>query len=313
MECLSAVFSIPLFTADLYNPFLFHYTCLEKRRTGYCSAMLDSLINTALHYKENGKIPYVGRVAQDTNRLRLSQLCFFLVGVLLTREHQLTPIASNISTDIRLLHIRQHGDFCFKEEREILQKDGERINTLMQEEDRIFSYVVDPFAKSLAFDENEQKLKRWITNFTSILRNPYEVEHSILPFSMKVTELFDEGLYAFFRICHMSSRFKSLMVMNKKSASLTYIFIYHLVELYFSADDPHLFDILISLLMDLSGDKDYCLNLNQGITESVLIKRLPVISGSYLNLCFITFCYLLLDAQVFVVYHLNFLAILKNL
>lgn len=65
--------------------------------------------------------------------------------------------------------------------------------------------------------------------------------------------------------------------------------------------------------MELSADKNYCFNLNQPLEESVMIDQLPVVTGSYMDLLFVSFCYFLIDSQSYQPYFDNLFAIMKNL
>jgi hypothetical protein len=94
---------------------------------------------------------------------------------------------------------------------------------------------------------------------------------------------------------------------------MNYMLIYYLVDIYNSGMRSGLFEILTALILELSSSKEYCTNLKEPIQESVLITGIPIVSGSYADLFFVTFSYLMIESDQHMGYFANFLAILKNL
>ena len=80
----------------------------------------------------------------------------------------------------------------------------------------------------------------------------------------------------------------------KETIGINYMIIYYLVDIYNTGMRSGLFEILTALILELSSNKNYCLNLNEQIQESVLIPGIPIVSGSYMDLFFVTFAYLMI-------------------
>ena len=144
--------------------------------------------------------------------------------------------------------------------------DPERMDTLTGRQGgnvEQFNFKRDYLARYIQEENDEFKLRVWLDKFLTILRNPYDCDQTILPGSMRKTEFFDEVFYIFHRICRLNSKFRSMIIMDPNTSSLNYILIYYLIDLYYSDEEnTGLFEVIISLLMELSCDKTYCLNLN---------------------------------------------------
>ena len=82
--------------------------------------------------------------------------------------------------------------------------------------------------------------------------------------------------------------------------------IYYLVDIYNSGMRSGLFEILTALILELTSHWYYCLSLNQKIQESVLISGIPIVSGTYNDLFFVTFTYLMIESDQHMGYFANF-------
>lgn len=319
LESVISLLSFSVYQNNSFNYFLFFLSSYEKRKPGFCSLFLQSLIHQSMSYQENGALPYGGSIGGNSDTLRTSSISGLIASICLTREHQMQAITDEFDTNFKLYQIREHLTASSEEDKDIMEQtdDPERVDTLTNRKGgngEEFNFKRDYLAKYIQGEDDEFKLRVWLDKFLKILRNPYDSEQTLLPGSMKRTELFDEVFYIFHRICRINGKFRNMIIMDPNTSSLNYILIYYLVDLYYNqGESTGLFEVIIALLMELSCDKTYCLNLNQPITESVLIEKLPVISGNYTDLFYVCFCYLLLESDNYMIYYANFLAIMKNM
>lgn len=313
LEAIVTILSLKAHTRGEICPFIFYMIAHERKQIGFVKMTALSLITTALSYNENGLVPYIGHYYKRNNKVRVAMLASNISGLILTREHQIDLISGKLAKDFRLVLIQNYMKEVTidveKLELDLIESAIEKIKKDQEE----FKYSVDHFAKFIALENDETILLNWANQCVKIIRNPYESQNTLLPGSVAKTELFDETIYLFQRLSHLNSRFRGIVVSRPYFCTLNYIIVYHLADLAEKGEFLGLFEILVTLLMDLSTDKNYCMNLNKTIQETVMISSLPIVSGKYLDLIFVCFSYLLVAVEVPNEFCFNYLAILKNL
>ena len=167
----------------------------------------------------------------------------------------------------------------------------------------------DQIGTFLSVYSDHGNLMQWIQSFKTILRNLYDSDLTLIPGSMRKINSLDESIYLFFKLCYFSPSFKQTFATFKNSLEINYMIIFYLVDIYNSQMRTGLFEILTALILELSSNKDYCVNLNQPVSESILITGIPIVSGSYIDLYFVAFCYIMIESDQHMGYFANFLAI----
>lgn len=155
--------------------------------------------------------------------------------------------------------------FSFKYQDKIEEK--ERLSTEVDDREKMsksFDFLIDHLAKSLSFEKDELKLDGWIDAYLELIRNHYDSAMTIMPYSIPKTINLSEILQSFSRVARLCGRFRKKIVTNPRTISLNYVLIYYLTRYHlYGSDESPIVDLCISVLMELSCDRTYCINLNE--------------------------------------------------
>ena len=215
-----------------YNPFAYYLSVLEKKRPGFSKVFIDSLVHNMLNFKLNIGVPFAGNIPSYFNDLRQSfaRNCSYVLALCISREHEVDKIANGMERDFFLHQVM----FSFKYNEE--QQDKENLATEEAEREsqsNAYDFVNDHLAKNLSLEKDEKKLDLWLLYFLEYIRNHYDSEMTIMPFSLAKPENFHEILYNFTRLVHLCPRLRKKIILDDKIASINYVIIYYLVKSFY--------------------------------------------------------------------------------
>lgn len=279
--------------------FLFFLSAQEVVRPGWVPAFCLSLLNTGLKIRENGMLPYVSHLYSQENETRASLLSLDILGLCLTREHRINQVKCFLDNDgLAFLFLT-----AVLEDR---QSTGVNL-------DQTQLFKIDYFGKWAMEHEEPINLAQWAAALYTNIRNPYDTANTLLPMSMKKSRLFEESLFFLMRFSRLNEKFIRATINAKKYGSLVYLLIKYLCEEVYSKEDNHFtVEVILSYLIQETGQRDFCCWLNDPVPESVIIPQISVVSGSSIDLIIVALCQLVSEKQEVGKWTFNYLAIMRN-